>query len=61
MKKDLDRLDRMFEDLNQQMTEVSVMQTSLKKEVDNLTQFVEMLQKTINQVKLSATQQQPVQ
>ena len=60
LKKEVNRLDALIEELRQSMSDFLDKQSGLKKEVDRLGQFVEMLQKTINSIRNQPTPQ-PVQ
>lgn len=51
MLKEVDRLERLIESFNQVIGEHADQQLSFVKELENLKQFVEMLQRSINAIK----------
>ena len=57
MNKELNRLDALIEELRQGMSDFLSKQNAISKEVDRLSQFVEMLSKTINGLRNQPTPQ----
>lgn len=57
VKKEVDRLDKMIEELRQNMSGFMDKNNAMSKEVDRLGQFVEMLSKTINTLRNQPTPQ----
>jgi archaellum component FlaC len=51
--KEIDRLDSLIEEMRQSISGFLDKQNGLSKEVDRLSQFVDMLSKTINQLRVS--------
>lgn len=58
---ELDRINRIIEELRQQGFIVQKNQEDLKKDFDQLSQFVDMLQKTINSLRNQPSPSAPVQ